>query len=375
MIKTHAGGIALIAGAVVLLIALGLVYAATRPGDDSTTCSEFFAGMENPPAAALAWCNAGSYFSWESTLAVNDRFEPVNIFNVCQGDPATPAILLIHGYPTSSFDFAPLMANLSTDYYVCALDTPGYGFSDKPGQGFDYSIFDDAQLVDEYVREVVAFEEFTLLTHDKGDSVGLALLQLYQGYDERPATINHRLITNGNVYLPLAQLTTFQTALLNTTTGPLLTRFVRGGQLASGLAEQAFASDVPPDEVASYAATFDYQDGGRWQHDIILYLAERAENEVVWLDALAASDIPTTLIWGEQDAIAPVTVPDFVWETALEKREAPASYWQIPCADHYLQVDTPDLIEDIVRATLANESLPYSFEGQRCSASLVDTNE
>lgn len=102
---------------------------------------------------------------------------------------------------------------------------------------------------------------------------------------------------------------------------------------------------------------------------------ERAENEVVWLDALTASDIPTTLIWGEQDAIAPVAVPDFVWETALENREAPASYWQIPCADHYLQVDTPDLIEDIVRAMLANESLPYSFEGQCCSASLVDTNE
>ena len=55
---------------------------------------------------------------------------------------------MIHGYPTSSFDFGLLMQDLGDAYYICALDTPGYGFSDKPQNAYDYSIFDDAQLVD-----------------------------------------------------------------------------------------------------------------------------------------------------------------------------------------------------------------------------------
>jgi hypothetical protein len=44
-------------------------------------------------------------------------------------------------------------------------------------------------------------------------------------------------------------------------------------------------------------------------------------------------------------------VPDHAWENYLENRDAPAAYWRIPCADHYLQVDTPDLIADIMRTS------------------------
>jgi len=58
------------------------------------------------------------------------------------------AILMIHGYPTSSFDYVPLFDDLKNKYYACALDTPGYAFSDKTPGGYDYSIDDDTRLVD-----------------------------------------------------------------------------------------------------------------------------------------------------------------------------------------------------------------------------------
>lgn len=361
--------------ALALILIIGISFVAMRPGDQSQSCMDYYAGMDNPPAAALAWCQAGKYFPWKSTLPVNVDFEALNIFHICQGNPANPAILMIHGYPTSSFDYAALFAELSDDHYICALDTPGYGFSDKPLDGYDYSIFDDAQLVDHYIRDIVKLDEFTLLTHDKGDSVGLALLQIYQDYDEKPYQINHHFITNGNIYLPLAQLTTGQKVLLNPSIGPMISVLLSGDQFAGSLAESTFATPVPQIEIDAYASIFDYQDGTDIQHEVIEYLNERSENEVNWLETLGKSDIPTTFIWGEMDDIAPLAVPDYVWTNYLEDREAPATYWRIPCADHYLQVDTPDLIEDIVRATLANESLPYSFEGQCCSASLVNTNE
>jgi pimeloyl-ACP methyl ester carboxylesterase len=357
--------------ALALILVIGIAFVALRPGDQSQSCMEFYAGMENPPAAALAWCQAGEYYSWESTLPVNADFEALNIYHICQGVPENPAILMIHGYPTSSFDYAPLFAELSEDHYVCALDTPGYGFSDKPLNGYDYSIFDDARLVDEYIRQVAGLDEFILLTHDKGDSVGLALLQIYQAYDEKPYQINHHFITNGNIYLPLAELTNSQKALLNPISGPLISALVSGVPLAEGLADLTFATTLSQSEIDSYASIFDYQDGGRVQHEIIEYLNERSENEVGWLEGLAKSEIPTTLIWGELDAIAPVAVPDHVWTNYLQDRETPAAYWRIPCADHYLQVDEPELIANIMRTTLEEDEGPAEMDGTRCQATRI----
>lgn len=354
--------------ALMLILIIGIAVVAMRPRDQSQSCMEYYAGMENPPAAALEWCQAGKYFPWKSTLPVNADFEALKIFHICQGNPENPTILMIHGYPTSSFDYAALFAELSDDHYICALDTPGYGFSDKPLDGYDYSIFDDAQLVDHYIRDIVKLDEFTLLTHDKGDSVGLALLQVYQAYETIPYTIQHHFITNGNIYLPLAQLTTAQKVLLNPISGPLISSILSGDRFSQGLADSAFATTIPQSEIDAYASILDYQDGSRVQHEIIEYLNERAENEVGWLEGLAKSEIPTTLIWGEQDAIAPVAVPDYVWANYLMDRAVPATYWRIPCADHYLQVDVPDLMAKIMRATLGDDEDPSKIEGTLCRA-------
>lgn len=368
MLRSRISRIAFVIVVAFLLLGVGLAFLALRPGDASDSCTEYYAGMDNPLVEALAWCEAGEYFSWKSTLPVNAKFEALNIYHTCQGDPENPAILMIHGYPTSSFDYTRLFAELTEDHYVCALDTPGYGFSDKPLAGYDYSILDDAQLVDYYVREVAELDEFSMLTHDKGDSVGLALLQIYQAYDEKPYAITHHFMTNGNIYLPLAQLTTGQKVLLNPTSGPLISSLMTGMRMAEGLADLAFATTIPQSEIESYATIFDYQDGMAVQHEIIKYLNERAENEVVWLETLEKSDIPTTLIWGELDEIAPVEVPDHAWTNYLEDREIPAAYWRIPCADHYLQVDTPELIVGIIRTTFAEDKVPAEISGTLCQA-------
>ncbi len=121
--------------ALALILIIGIAVVAMRAGDQSQSCMEYYAEMENPPAAAREWCEAGEYFPWKSTLPVNADFEALNIFHICQGNPENPAILMIHGYPTMSFDYAPLFNELKNDFYVCALDTPGYGFSDKPKDG------------------------------------------------------------------------------------------------------------------------------------------------------------------------------------------------------------------------------------------------
>jgi pimeloyl-ACP methyl ester carboxylesterase len=129
-----------------------------------------------------------------------------------------------------------------------------------------------------------------------------------------------------------------------------------------------FAAPLPQTEIESYASIFDYQDGMAVQHEIIKYLNERSENEVAWLEALKSSTVPTTLIWGELDAIAPITLPDYVWKNYLQDKETPAAYWRIPCADHYLQVDVPDLMANILRTTITEEEIPAEMDGALCKA-------
>ena len=359
--------------AIVLVAIVSISLITMRQEDQSRSCMEYYAGLDDPPPApALEWCQAGEYFSWESNLPVNDDFDALNIFHTCQGNPKDPAVLMIHGYPTSSFDYASLFDELKDEFFLCALDTPGYGFSDKPLDGYDYSIDDDAQLVDYFVREIAELDEFAILTHDKGDSVGLALLQIYQAYDKKPYTIQHHFITNGNIYLPLAQLTNGQKALLNPTLGPVISALLPAGRFAEGLADLAFATTLPQSEIDAYASISAYQDGLAVQHEIIEYLNERAENEVGWLQGLAKSEIPTTLIWGELDAIAPLEVPDHAWNNYLKDRATPAIYWRIPCADHYLQVDTPELIAKIMRTTLAEDEVQTEIDGTLCQAEKFD---
>ena len=340
---------------------------AARKRDASPTCEAYYGGMQAPPAAAVAWCRSGRYFSWRSTLPENAAHAPLNIFWRCAGDRARPAILLIHGYPTSSFDFAPLAHELSQHYHVFALDTPGYGFSDKPRRGYRYSLFDDARLVDHFVREVARLDDFVLFTHDKGDSVGLALLQLYQAYGaSRPYRIGHHFITNGNVYLPLARLTLLQRLLLHPIAGRALSALMSGAWLARRLGRVAYSPPLGADDVAALASIFEYQDGMRVQHDVIQYLDERKVHEVDWLQALARSDIPTTLVWGERDTIAPTAVADYLWSASLVRRSASAASWRIPCANHCLQSDHPALLAAIVRATLEPGTPPPTAPDAEC---------
>ena len=223
------------AAAVMAVVLAGGVLRAKRRGDASASCQAYYAGRSKPPASAVTWCRAGEYFRWASTLPENTAFGRFNIFYTCAGDPEKPALLLIHGYPTSSYDFARLVDALNGDFYLCALDTPGYGFSDKPKPSYHYSLFDDAQLVDYFIREVAGLKRFALVTHDKGDRVGLALLQIYQAYAQKPYTITHHFILNGNVYLPLAQLSALQKLLLRPDTGPVLSTLLNGTLLAPDL--------------------------------------------------------------------------------------------------------------------------------------------
>ncbi|MBV8031357.1 MAG: alpha/beta fold hydrolase [Betaproteobacteria bacterium] len=324
---------------------------------------------------AEEWRNAGQYFTWKSTLPENNG-RSTRVFYTCAGDAANPAILMLHGFPTSSFDFRDFITDLRTDYRVCTLDFPGYGVSDKPGDGYRYSLRDDARLVWYFVTSVVPLQDFVLFSHDRADSVSLDFLQLLQAAPKAPFRIRHQFLTNANLYLPLANLTDFQKAMLNPATSAAAVQALSPEQLAAGLGKTQYSPPLErgDPEVRALGYNFAYKDGIKAIPGTIQYLNERMKSENDFLDALARSAIPVTMIWGAHDMVSPVRVADYVWDRALKRRTAPAAYWLAPCANHYLLHDQHQAISTLVRLALSDNApaAPHNLTDQACSPVLVD---
>ncbi|MEP9364618.1 alpha/beta hydrolase [Nocardioides sp. CN2-186] len=284
-----------------------------------------------------AWAERGRRTTWEG----------LEVYTQTRGHRGRPALLFVHGYPTSSYDFHRVADLLEDEFFLCLVDLPGYGLSDKP-RDHRYTIADDVRLVDELVRTTFALDELTLVTHDRGDSVGLALLDHLQRH-EAPYAVTGLVVLNGNVWLPLAQLTGIQKALLNPVTGPVVSRLLPARVFARGLARKTCTPMPDAAEVAALEGMLAHQGGMRVQHRLIQYLDERKAHESAWLAALGRSTVPTTLIWGGLDTIAPTRVADHVWETQLRDRPTPAAYWRVPAGNHYVQLDQPEVVAGLLR--------------------------
>lgn len=285
------------------------------------------------------WRDRGGYFSWRP---VRGGAPSVQIFHVELGDPTSPVLLLIHGWPTSSIDWFDVADQLSDRFRVCALDFPGYGFSDKP-QGWGYSLVRDEELIEFYLSEVIGAESAVVVAHDRGDSV--ALLFAARCSEGRSTTqLEHLILSNGNIFLPLSNLTGAQRQALDPESWAQIEQTVSPSLLAQGMGAATFTPPRKPGdpEVEALTATFEYNDGVKVLHEGIQYLVERSQDEGKWLAALAKASFPVTVIWGLYDTVSPPRVASYVWNEYLMLRPGGARLYFIPDANHYVQVDRPD---------------------------------
>lgn len=233
--------------------------------------------------------------------------EAVAVVDVPASQPGGgPPLLVVHGFPTSSIDFAPVLDQLSERRRVVLVDLPGYGLSAKPDR--PYSLFGQADVV-EAVAAALGLDEVDLLTHDMGDSVGGELLaRALEGAGR--FTVRRRVLTNGSIYLDLAQLTDRQ-------------------KLLRSLPDELLPADAAPDAEALTAAlvaacaphrrdsdgdaarhlragvALVVRDGGnRLLARLIRYIDERAEHESRWTGAIERHPAPLAVCWGRHDPIA-----------------------------------------------------------------------
>lgn len=110
------------------------------------------------------------------------------------GDPRSPTILLLHGFPTSSHMFRDLIPLLADRYHLIAPDLPGFGFSDAPDrEQFKYTFENLATVIDTFT-EVIGLQRYALYVFDYGAPVGLRLAL------KHPERVTAVISQNGNAY-------------------------------------------------------------------------------------------------------------------------------------------------------------------------------
>ena len=123
------------------------------------------------------WRNGATTIRWRSTTEANGGAD-VDVFIRRAGTPGAPALVCVHGFPTSSIDYYALAQELGSEFDVFTLDFPGYGLSDKPPAPYVYSLYDDARLLVHAITEVWRLTDYLMVTHDRGASVGMIALDL-----------------------------------------------------------------------------------------------------------------------------------------------------------------------------------------------------
>jgi pimeloyl-ACP methyl ester carboxylesterase len=132
------------------------------------------------------------------TASISFKTAQVNGFKLFYreaGDPRTPVVLLLHGFPTSSHMFRNLIPQLAGDYHVVAPDLPGFGFSDAPDhETFRYTFDNLAGVIGDFVEQI-GLKRFAVYVFDYGAPVGFRLALRY------PDRISALISQNGNAYV------------------------------------------------------------------------------------------------------------------------------------------------------------------------------
>lgn len=139
--------------------------------------------------------NAKSAVSLPVVSTRTIQADGVEVFFREAGDPSAPAILLLHGFPTSSLMFRELIPRLAQRYRVIAPDLPGFGFTSVPAErNYTYTFESIATTIGAFT-EALGLTRFAIYIFDYGAPTGLRLAL------KHPERITAVVSQNGNAYL------------------------------------------------------------------------------------------------------------------------------------------------------------------------------
>ena len=248
-----------------------------------------------------------------------------------EGEP----LLLLHGFPTSSWDFQAIWPTLTKRYRVITYDKLGFGFSDKPRQG-DYTI--GAHLQRTWaVLSALGITKVRILAHDVGNTITQAWLAR-QLEGPVPVQLTRVCLLNGGLFPEAHRMRPLQRLLL-TPLGPWVARLSSAKRFGKGMAEVFGPNTQPtPQELSDYWTLMSRQQGQHLLHKHIQYIRERQRQRTRWVGALQHTLVPLSLIDGIHDTVSGAHM------VARFRELLPGRpVTELPCG-HFPQVEMPEQV-------------------------------
>jgi pimeloyl-ACP methyl ester carboxylesterase len=208
-----------------------------------------------------------------------------------------PTVTVLHGYPSSSFDWRVVSEQLEGRHRVVAIDLLGFGRSEKPWP-HRYSISEQTDLV-LGVWKALGIEATHLVVHDYSCSVGQELIARGGAFELRSLTF-----LNGAVYPHLHRPTEAQ-QLLRGPGGDDLVRAIDADLFVTSM-RPTFGSARPAtdDQLGDMWYTMAHDGGQRLAAALLHYIDDRAAYADRWVKAMEYTAIPATFVWGPDDPVS-----------------------------------------------------------------------
>lgn len=264
----------------------------------------------------------------------------------------SPTLLLLHGFPTSCYDWRGVVERLSPRIRVIAPDLLGFGLSDKPG-AYSYSLFQQADTIEELLARLNV-RAAHVASHDLGTSLHSELLAR-QAEGRLKFDLQSSTFLNGSMLQWLAKITPFQEQLAANSTlpqamdvcrGMFLERYVPGLQKLMRRPETITTVDAQV-----MVELLRYQDGHLRLPALAGYMRERYLHADRWLGAIETAQSPVQIVWADGDPIAHVEMG-----RELARRCPRAEYHELPGLGHFLLIEDPSAVADAIEAFVCRSS-------------------
>jgi pimeloyl-ACP methyl ester carboxylesterase len=264
----------------------------------------------------------------------------LNVFYREAGPPDAPAVLLLHGFPSSSRMWQPLIDRLAERYRMIAPDYPGFGHSDAPpADSFGYTFDRIADYIERFTDEI-AVNRYALVVQDYGGPVGMRLA--VRRPDRLSALIVHNAVCHEDGLGPLwetrrafwSDRARHERALRENFFSPNATRQRHVGNSPQ---PDRYDPDLWTDELA-FLNRPGQQD---IQTDLFYDYQTNVASYPVWQQWLRETQPPLLVVWGRYD-------PSFqVAEAEAYRRDVPHAEIRIIDAGHFALDEAPDLVADL----------------------------
>jgi pimeloyl-ACP methyl ester carboxylesterase len=259
------------------------------------------------------------------------------------GSKNAPAIVLLHGFPSSSHMFRDLIPQLADQFHVIAPDYLGFGYSDAPDTNeFKYTFDNLAAYVEELLFGVLSLKKFTIYVQDYGAPVGYRIASRHQD------AIEGIVVQNGNAYVegiggafdPMKPFWANRNAETEKPVRGLLTKETTIFQYTHGVKN---TERISPDAYTVDQISLDRDGNDAIQLDLLYDYQSNLALYEDWHGFFRSKQPKTLIVWGKND-------PFFTVEGAQAYlRDIPKAELHLLDTGHFALEDSCDLIAQRIK--------------------------